>query len=270
MKRLSRMFGVFACAVMLLTVMTVGAFAADNEIDISKANEGCVTVSYSDGTCARMKVGITFNGKTTYQDYTQGTVSSYALLDGDGTYTITLFRNVSGTSYRKVARSVVTVDLSSELAPYLVSTTKVNFAAGDEVSRLAEELCRDKATDAEKVVAIHNYIAANFVYDSQLAAQIDSGAVTAYVPQANAVLAAKKGICYDLASLFAAMCRSQEIPCKLTVGYADGVYHAWNQVYVDGVWQTIDPTYAIARVTAGAADLQGCISPRTMIETASM
>lgn len=264
------MFGVFACVVMLMVVMTAGAFAASNEIDVSHVSDGYVTVSYSDSTDARMKVGITFNGKTTYQDYTQGTVSSYALLNGDGEYTITLFRNVSGTSYRKVTRTTVHVDMGSELTPYLTSTTKVNFSAGDAVSQMAAQLCKDKSTDAEKVVAIYNYIAANFVYDSALAAQVNSGAVTSYVPHANAVLEAKKGICYDLASLFAAMCRSQDIPCKLTMGYAEGLYHAWNQVYVDGVWQTIDPTYAIARVTAGAADLQGCLSPRAMTETSSV
>lgn len=53
------------------------------------------------------------------------------------------------------------------------------------------------------------------------------------------------------------MLRSQGIPCKLVVGYAGEVYHAWISVWseetgwVDGAvffdgttWQRMDPTFA--------------------------
>ena len=55
----------------------------------------------------------------------------------------------------------------------------------------------------------------------------------------------------------AAMLRSQGIPCKLVVGFAGDVYHAWisvwspdqgwveGTIYFDGVdWQLMDPTFA--------------------------
>ena len=67
----------------------------------------------------------------------------------------------------------------------------------------------------------------------------------------------KKGICFDYAALMTAMLRSQEIPCKLVVGYAGNVYHAWISVWtaengwIDGaiffdgqVWTRMDPTFA--------------------------
>lgn len=58
--------------------------------------------------------------------------------------------------------------------------------------------------------------------------------MTAYVPNPDSALAAGKGICYDYASLFAAMCRSQSIPARLVIGYADpNIYHAWNEVYTE-------------------------------------
>ena len=54
-----------------------------------------------------------------------------------------------------------------------------------------------------------------------------------------------------------AMLRSQGVPCKLIVGYAGDVYHAWinvwteNSGWVDGaiffdgrVWKRMDPTFA--------------------------
>ena len=53
------------------------------------------------------------------------------------------------------------------------------------------------------------------------------------------------------------MLRSQGIPCKLVIGYAGTVYHAWINVwneetgwvdaavFFDGTtWQRMDPTYA--------------------------
>jgi len=54
-----------------------------------------------------------------------------------------------------------------------------------------------------------------------------------------------------------AMLRSQGIPCKLVVGYAGDIYHAWISVWteengwVDGfvffngkTWKRMDPTFA--------------------------
>jgi transglutaminase/protease-like cytokinesis protein 3 len=41
------------------------------------------------------------------------------------------------------------------------------------------------------------------------------------------------------------MLRSTGIPAKLVKGYANynpGVYHAWNEVYLDGQWHVIDTT----------------------------
>ena len=53
------------------------------------------------------------------------------------------------------------------------------------------------------------------------------------------------------------MLRSQSVPCKLVVGYAGEVYHAWisvytekdgwidNAIYFDGTtWKRMDPTFA--------------------------
>ena len=77
-----------------------------------------------------------------------------------------------------------------------------------------------------------------------------------YLPVVDTILAAKKGICFDYAAVMTAMLRSQNIPCKLVVGYAGTVYHAWIDVYVEGVgwidgaiyfdgeeWTLMDPTF---------------------------
>ena len=42
-----------------------------------------------------------------------------------------------------------------------------------------------------------------------------------------------RGICFDYASLTAAMLRSQNIPARLEIGYSGDVYHAWISVYTE-------------------------------------
>lgn len=73
---------------------------------------------------------------------------------------------------------------------------------------------KDAKTDMDKVTAIYNYIAGHYTYDTKLANDITSGKVSKYIPDTAATLNSSKGICYDLASLFAAMCRSQDHPLR--------------------------------------------------------
>ena len=63
-------------------------------------------------------------------------------------------------------------------------------------------------------------MASRYTYDNKLANEITSGKITKYIPDTAATLKGTTGICYDFSSLFAAMCRSQGIPCALTKGYA--------------------------------------------------
>ena len=116
----------------------------------------------------------------------------------------------------------------------------------------AAELTKGMETDLDKVTAIYHYVINNITYDYDLAATVPSG----YLPDVDAVLTSGTGICFDYAAVMASMLRSQNIPCKLIVGYAGTVYHAWINVYIEGVgwvdhliyfngedWSLIDPTF---------------------------
>ena len=100
--------------------------------------------------------------------------------------------------------------------------------------------------------ASRGYVINNISYVSTA----ENGA-NGYIPVPDTVLANKSGICFDYASLMAAMLRSQKIPTKVVVGYAGDIYHAWISVYVDGSgwidgyiyfdgnkWNRMDPTFA--------------------------
>jgi len=255
MKQVYRFLGVFLCIFVLTTVVFTGnAQAADTTvIDTSNAAEGYFTVCYDSNV--KMKVGLTFNGKTTYYNYEPGTQSSYAFVQGDGSYTIKLFRNVSGNSYATVTSKNVAVKLVDDLAPYLVSTAEITFAEDDAVGMKAAELCKDMTEQTDKIVAIHNFVAENFVYDKTFAESVRRGAMKGYVPDTNEVLQSGKGVCYDFSALFAAMCRSQGIACTLQKGYLNGQYHAWNMVYVNDGWTAVDMTASISyEISADSLD----------------
>ena len=172
-----------------------------------------------------------------------------------------LFRHACAMLAVLLVMSMFTV--VNAYAPYLIATTDVQFTSGDDVCKKAAELCKDAKTDMDKVTAIYNYIAGHYTYDTKLANDITSGKVSKYIPDTAATLNSNKGICYDLASLFAAMCRSQNIPYTLTKGYAGSSYHAWNKVNVSGNWYQIDMTYAVTKRVINETTFAGCVSPLT-------
>ena len=102
------------------------------------------------------------------------------------------------------------------------------------------------------MAAVYDYVVQNLSYDDEKAATVQSG----YLPDLDEILEIKKGICFDYASMMTAMLRSQEVPCKLVVGYAGNIYHAWISIWteengwVDGAiffdghaWKRMDPTF---------------------------
>lgn len=97
---------------------------------------------------------------------------------------------------------------------------------------------------AEKEECIYDYIVEYLTYDYDKAANVQKG----YLPDVDATLEERKGICFDYAALFASMLRAQNVPVRLAIGYVqpDNIYHAWNQVYIDGEWIWMDPTFGPA------------------------
>ena len=109
---------------------------------------------------------------------------------------------------------------------------------------LADEICVDCETDAEKAHAFQSWIVSNFEYDFECDPFIQYFDV-------NRTLRMKKGLCFDFAHLFAAFCRSQNIPCYVIDGtsYTDRTdAHTWNRVYYDGAWWDVDITSDIMRI----------------------
>jgi len=100
-------------------------------------------------------------------------------------------------------------------------------------------LSEDCGSDMKKVAVYREWIIVNISYDHSC------GTLFYQTFDVNAVMQRRTGVCFDYACLFAAMCRSQDIPCYVL----DGTYrtdntfrHAWNRVYADGQWWSVDTT----------------------------
>lgn len=241
-----------------------GAKTLENDIasvDISDAASGVVQVSYK-GSCSNVKVRITM-GDNVY-DYGLSGSAVYPLQSGSGEYNVKVLENISGKTYAIALDESFSAEVS-DFSPYLLPTQYISFSQSDNCVKKAAELCAGCDSDAEKIAAIFKYVTDNISYDKQLAASVKSG----YIPDPDSTLAKGTGICFDYASLFAAMCRSQSIPTKLVMGYIQGnMYHAWNEVYTKETgwvtldlfieknkWNLLDPTfYASADNKSDAAE----------------
>ncbi len=104
---------------------------------------------------------------------------------------------------------------------------------------LADEICAGCDADEEKVKAIYEWMIHNFEYDYEYEPIVQYFNV-------RKTLRTHKGVCYDFSHLFAALCRSQNIPCYVVDGdKRDNAqyHHTWNRVYFDSSWWNIDVTF---------------------------
>jgi hypothetical protein len=224
-------------------------------IDASNMAEGYVMLKYTGGKSVPIKVQITKKGgeNYTYNLKSDGTVEVFPLSVGDGDYTINIFENISGSKYALAFGKTISVKLRHPFLPFMYANQYVKFSAGSDAASQAASLVAGKATDLEKLDAIYQYVVKNFTYDKVLAQNAPAG----YVPNVDAVLKSKKGICFDYAAVMSAMLRSQNIPCKLVIGYAGTAYHAWVNVFIESVgwidkaiyfdgdkFSLMDPTFA--------------------------
>lgn len=226
-------------------------------IDYSNSKDGYVMVKWTGGSDAKIVAqikGPNNSEKYTYYLRSDGNYDVLPLSDGNGTYQILVCKNISGTKYSQVATASISVQLADSFAPFIRPNQYVNYSTGSQAVKKAQELVSGASGNLEKVQAVYDWVVTNLSYDNDKAKTVQSG----YLPDVDRTLQDKKGICFDYASLMAAMLRSQGVPVKLAIGYTSrGEYHAWinvwsddggwvdGAIYFDGkVWKLMDPTFA--------------------------
>lgn len=228
-------------ALLIISIMLLNPIVANASsriaIDTNRVKEGIVRISY-EGLSKKTKVMVE-KGSTVYYYDLKNEEDFFPLQFGDGNYTVSVLENVSGTKYKLLTKKSFKADIE-ENAVFLKSAQPVLWNTDMEAIKLANDLAKGKRDSQEVVQAIYEYIVSNIDYDYTKMDKLSSD----YIPDIDLVLKDGKGICYDYSALFAAMLRSQGIAAKLVKGYRDGinVYHAWNEVYLNGNWKIIDTT----------------------------
>lgn len=116
----------------------------------------------------------------------------------------------------------------------------------EEINNYAKRLVNNLTTENEKAKKLYTWIGSNIKYDDLKAERIlnndfseSSGAIAAFN--------SRKGICFDYACLYVAMCRAVGIHVRLITGEgfngSGWVGHAWNQAYVNSKWINVDTTF---------------------------
>ncbi len=221
-------------------------------LDISNITQGYLT-AVSDSQDQKMNVQLTDENGTVYSYFiSPGESAVIPFSSGSGNYQICCYQQIDGTQYAALFANTLEVSLENEFLPFLYPNQYVNFSPESEASKLALSMVSEDTSDVDALQAIYDYVTENLTYDYDLADTVESG----YLPDVDATLESKKGICFDYAALTAAMLRSRDIPCKLQIGYSGTVKHAWVSVYIRSKgwvdkavefsgdsWSRMDPTF---------------------------
>ena len=246
---------------LFLSFLLMGLFSspalAANTIDTSQVAQGLVVVEYNDPTPqGHLRVTVeNLNklGENQYAYYLKpGVRNNFPLQLGRGQYRVTVLEHVKDNLYRPLKRESFAVELAEDdEGLYLQSVQNVPWKGAPSVVAKARELAQKGDGDKEKFLLIHHYLVQGMAYDYKKVDLLPSD----YLPDVEETLLSGKGICYDFASLLAAMLRSQGIPTKLVMGNGEGIngYHAWNEVFLEGSWRVVDLTSDIQYHAAGQA-----------------
>lgn len=222
-------------------------------IDASNTAEGYFMVKYT-GDSEKVKLQLHApDGETYTYNLKTGSYEAFPLSAGDGDYQLDILEHAYDDMYALAHSEQFNVTLNDEFRPFLYPNQYVWFTPENKAVSYAAKLSDSSSNDLDYVGQVYHYVIENIEYDEELAASVKSG----YLPDIDRTMDTGKGICFDYASLMAAMLRSQGVPTKLVIGYSGEAYHAWISVYlketgwVDNIiefngksWSLIDPTLA--------------------------
>ena len=215
-------------------------------VDASGAANGYFFASISYKTNHRLKLRVIKDGTTfTYDLKTDATYELFPLQLGTGYYEIHLYENVSGKKYAMAGSLGLYVTMENQEAAFLVPNQYINYTKASEAVAKADELCAGKG-EKEAYDAVCKFMSTSFVYDFIKAVTIKPS----MLPDIDGAYAKRMGICQDLAAITCAMLRTQGIPARMIIGYADTQYHAWTTAKINGKEIFFDPTAAISAISS--------------------
>ncbi|MGI6145152.1 MAG: transglutaminase domain-containing protein [Clostridia bacterium] len=184
---------------------------------------------------------------------------------GPGTYTIWVgndSQNFDGSIRFEVINSLNEDLRYSEPSAYIDSDNQI-------VTSLSNSLINPKMTDEEKLKAIYGWVTRNISYDYKAYQEQKNE-----LKPASLIIQEKKGMCRDYSFVVAALARAAGLEARVVFGQASDsknspkIYHAWNEVKIDGSWVSLDATWDAGYIRAGkfiSAPRQKYFNPDTKV-----
>jgi len=170
-----------------------------------------------------------------------GIIHGFPLQLGNGEYKVSVLSNITGNQYGYVKTETLSINLKDPNIVYLNSIQTITWTPESAAAKKNIQLTVGITDTSKSINASYDFIVKNVTYNYD---KINS-LTTDYTPNPDETLRVLNGICYDYSSLFAAMKRSEGVPIKLVKGYNryTDVYHAWNEVFINGKWVVVDTTF---------------------------
>ena len=124
-------------------------------IDASNTSNGYVMIKYTGGQ-SRIKIQIAKSTTYTYDLNARDAYEVFPFTEGNGTYSIKIFENVSGNQYAQVMSQNISVSLADEFAPFLTPNQYVNFSNGSAAVNKGAELAASAADEIGVVTNVYN------------------------------------------------------------------------------------------------------------------
>ena len=211
------------------------------QVDAAALSEGYFQASVQNASGKKYKMRVTKDGqKLTYDLNPNGDFEIFPLQLGDGYYEISLYRNIQGKEYAAAGTVGVNVSLSDSEVCFLYPNQYVMYTPETEAVGEAEALC-SSLTEKQAYEKVCEFMKSGFVYDYVKALTVKAGTL----PDIDDCFSKKMGVCQDLSAIMCCMLRTQGVPARLVIGYADDYYHAWVEMKLDGKDYFFDPTAAI-------------------------
>ena len=142
-----------------------------------------------------------------------------------------------------------TSNLSDTIIYYNGVTLAEGIKSDAQIDSFAKNITAGQKSTLDKAYKLYNWEGQNISYDYDKANKVlndDYNVQSGAIPAFNS----KKGICFDYACLYVAMCRANNIKVRMVTGEgfngASWVSHAWNMVYLpeNNTWINVDTTFA--------------------------
>ena len=211
---------------------------------------GSASIQYSNGALV-----VYYNGSTNVcvhvvkdsfdiRYFSNKSYISIPLTRGTGRYDVVVNEAISNdsSSYVEICTGYVNnyININSTDL-YIAPTFNINWNYNDPHIAYARSVYYNMGGDRLMTVSLINlYFTYNFTYNDSMWYYYNT--YPYYKIDTSSFFNSRTGYCEQYAVAFAEMMRSLGIPAKVVYGLCNGEEHAWNEVYLNGIWTRVDNT----------------------------